>query len=1112
MTDHEKLVDILRRKPGLRAGQIAPEIGCTRQHVNSLLYGSLASKVWQDSNYRWWLADDAQARKGPPERTSATLPQDSRHGRLCRYYLDCLSREELGEVSVFASGKHGLDYIELDTLPLLGDQVVTGLARHMHDLKQRSRPRASSVALYLGYPVRLRWQHAQSGWMGFFVEPVFLFIFDDSKLDTGDAPDIDPIPSLNPAVVKRLSTTDGALGGLYETIALAEELGFSGEHGQLPDFEDVVMRLISIRPQWDWLEQIDPYNLSREPALCDASKRGIYNRAVLLATERPRYTRGLETELAELSRLPVSKLKGTALGDWLSDVPPHKSHPEPDSLLEVVALNPEQRQAVQQGLSNPLTVITGPPGTGKSQVVTALLANAAMHNQTVLMASKNNKAVDVVVERTNGLGSRPLLLRVGKDEHHDALSMYLSELLAGQVSADDRSEFERRLAGLRSLGEQQAALDTELDQVTQARNLTERLAEEVHYLRAELGHEVFAAIRHRDMSAFQTQHEALEQALRRASPKQAGRLTELFWFCLARRRMAVLAQAAQRLEECVQPHVGSPDQPPEWPHRAQWFDYCNKLLQRADQIQAVRAYFDAMRQLQSLRTPEKIAAERGDISDDLLKESQALWRLWLKLQPDRLSPKQRKAIADFHSTLKLVIEARSSDSPTRSRIWAQYYRLLPEVSSALPCWAVTSLSARNRVPFTPALFDLLVIDEASQCDIASALPLLFRAKRAVIIGDPMQLRHISALTAVQDQQLREMHLNWPDSESWSYPVNSLFDRAQGLASSGDMLALRDHHRSHADIIEFSNDNFYTQSLRIATRYERLNRPAPPQTAVRWIHVSGQVRQPPQGSAVNEVEVQAVVEELRSLVVERDYHGTIGIVTPFRAQADRLRAAVFGDEQLSEQLLNAELLVDTVHAFQGDERDVIFFSPVVSSGVTDGALRFLSGNGNLFNVAITRARSSLIAVGDLRFAMTSDISYLAAFARHCQNLASAELDSQQARADFGPEYPQVQRPDMVSDWERLMYRALYAEGMRPVPQFAVDQYNLDLALFSGTRKLDVEIDGEQHRDWNGELCRRDQMRNQRLIELGWDVMRFWVCQVRDDLHGCVARVADWAGGK
>ena len=68
------------------------------------------------------------------------------------------------------------------------------------------------------------------------------------------------------------------------------------------------------------------------------------------------------------------------------------------------------------------------------------------------------------------------------------------------------------------------------------------------------------------------------------------------------------------------------------------------------------------------------------------------------------------------------------------------------MSHLFPCWAVTSLAARGRVPFTAGHFDLVVIDEASQCDIASALPLLFRAKRSVIIGDPQQLRHITALT------------------------------------------------------------------------------------------------------------------------------------------------------------------------------------------------------------------------------------------------------------------------------------------------------------------------------------------------------------------------------
>jgi very-short-patch-repair endonuclease len=62
---------------------------------------------------------------------------------------------------------------------------------------------------------------------------------------------------------------------------------------------------------------------------------------------------------------------------------------------------------------------------------------------------------------------------------------------------------------------------------------------------------------------------------------------------------------------------------------------------------------------------------------------------------------------------------------------------------------------------------------------------------------------------------------------------------------------------------------------------------------------------------------------------------------------------------------------------------------------------------------------------------------------------------------------------------------------------------------GERMLNVEVDGEKyHRNWDGELCRRDQIRNQRLFELGWDVMRFWVYQVRDDLDNCVRRVNSW----
>ena len=67
----------------------------------------------------------------------------------------------------------------------------------------------------------------------------------------------------------------------------------------------------------------------------------------------------------------------------------------------------------------------------------------------------------------------------------------------------------------------------------------------------------------------------------------------------------------------------------------------------------------------------------------------------------------------------------------------------------------------------------------------------------------------------------------------------------------------------------------------------------------------------------------------------------------------------------------------------------------------------------------------------------------------------------------------QRPAQVSDWERYFYQVLYRAGLRPIPQYEVEQYTLDFALFQGDAKLNVEIDGERyHRSWDGELCRRD----------------------------------------
>jgi len=207
-------------------------------------------------------------------------------------------------------------------------------------------------------------------------------------------------------------------------------------------------------------------------------------------------------------------------------------------------------------------------------------------------------------------------------------------------------------------------------------------------------------------------------------------------------------------------------------------------------------------------------------------------------------------------------------------------------------------------------------------------------------------------------------------------------------------------------------------------------------------------------------------------------------------------------ELQAVAARAELLVDTVHKFQGDERDVMFFSPVVSTGISAPALDFLRSNGNLFNVAITRARGLLHVVGDRKLAAACGVGYLEEFVAYVSGLdVAGEAKVVVSPAAVSREYPTVMHPERVSDWERVLYQAMVDAGLKPIPQFSVDQYDLDFALIEG--------DGERyHRSWTVELCLRDQLRNQRLIELGWDVKRFWVYEVRDELDRCVLRLKDW----
>ncbi|QIZ38246.1 DEAD/DEAH box helicase [Saccharopolyspora sp. ASAGF58] len=317
----------------------------------------------------------------------------------------------------------------------------------------------------------------------------------------------------------------------------------------------------------------------------------------------------------------------------------------------------------------------------------------------------------------------------------------------------------------------------------------------------------------------------------------------------------------------------------------------------------------------------------------------------------------RQASAELlRSTLRLKVEAgedvildrATALSGQEAKPWAGFQRLLKFV----PAWATTTLATRPSIVPKPGLFDLVIIDEASQCPVAQVLPLLFRAKRALIIGDPHQLSHITKLELGHlDRAAAEAGLTdeWLQSRQFDHGRFSAYHAA--AAATGEVFWLDEHYRCHPEIVQTVNERVYGNRLRVLTNPANLM--TGDDKPVRWDHLSSNCERTPDGSWVNDDEaarVLAVVNEIRAGNATK----SIGVVSPYAAQRARIRDLLRGVP---------EVQVGTVHTFQGRERDVILLSPTLSQGAVPKSVKWLASHQNLWNVAFTRAISRLIVVGD-----------------------------------------------------------------------------------------------------------------------------------------------------
>lgn len=291
----------------------------------------------------------------------------------------------------------------------------------------------------------------------------------------------------------------------------------------------------------------------------------------------------------------------------------------------------------------------------------------------------------------------------------------------------------------------------------------------------------------------------------------------------------------------------------------------------------------------------------------------------------------------------------------------------------------------------PGRIDLVVIDEASQCSIASVLPLLLRARRALIIGDPMQLPHISGISERTDEQIRTRHgidQDWIGANRLSPVRHSAFDAA--ARAVGEPLLLNEHYRCAPAIAALANKLFYHRRLEVLTESATSHRSRVAGPAIEWRHASGAVSRGPGGrSWLNETEIDAVAKICAELDASLPEDATIGVVTPFRPHACELK------NRLTDT--GRPVVIGTAHRFQGGERDVMVFSLVAGQGMPGRTIDWFDQQQELWNVAITRARSRLIVVGDAELWEQRSViaRHLLRAARAAEVVGSEPLDDETA---------------------------------------------------------------------------------------------------------------------
>ncbi|MEE0881528.1 MAG: AAA domain-containing protein, partial [Turicibacter sp.] len=437
---------------------------------------------------------------------------------------------------------------------------------------------------------------------------------------------------------------------------------------------------------------------------------------------------------------------------------------------------------------------------------------------------------------------------------------------------------------------------------------------------------------------------------------------------------------------------------------------------------------------------------------------QLIFKMTWKNQLDRVTLEEDRALQTWMQKMNRIGKGTGRHTQKFRR---EARMEMEKCQSAIPVWIMPVKEAIENFKVNPDLFDVVIIDESSQCNVLS-LPILMRAKKVVIVGDDQQISPMMpgiSESSVKDLMSRYLY-NIDNGNSYDFHT-SLYDIACRVFSSKGKLMLKEHFRCVPEIIGFSNELSYHNEmipLKLPVLSEQFN------PAIMAVYVEDGRRD---DKKTNLNEALRIVEDIKQCVENPLYNDkTMGVISLLGSEQAKLIQKLLLEVIGEKVMVERQIICGDAYSFQGDERDIMFLSMVIAPNMRYNALNKKMYTQR-FNVAASRARCQMrlyhsVTLGELS---SEDLRY--ELLAYCQNPR--------------PMYELVSH-ECETLLERDVMNAIEAYGYSVKSKVSIGKYQMDLVVEGKRQRLAIECDGDMF--YGVEKIEQDMERQRVLERAGW----------------------------